>query len=94
MNEGEKGEPVRLPPCPPKRKGAETTDTCQGMEELLILLWNYIIEVQDIIAELRALAHVEQDADINPAAQAKTPAQMIAEIVDQAKGNPIRVGDA
>lgn len=62
------------------------------MEELLTLLWNYVIEIQDIIAELRALAHEEQEADLNPAV--KTPAQMIAEIVDQAKGNPIRVGDA
>lgn len=83
----------KVSPCPPKRKGAETTDTCSGMEELLVLLWNYIIEVQDIVAELRALAHVEQDADLNPAMEAKTPAQIIAEIVDQAKGNPIRVGD-
>ena len=63
------------------------------MEELLVLLWNYVIEVQDIIAELRALAHVEQEADLNPAVQAKTPAEILAEIVDQAKGSPIRVGD-
>ncbi len=64
------------------------------MEELLVLLWNYIIEVQDIVAELRALAHVEQDSDLNPAAQAKTAAQILAEIIDEAKGQPIRVGDS
>ena len=63
------------------------------MEELLVLLWNYIIEVQDIIAELRALAHVERDADLNPAVQAKTPTEILSEIIDQAKGNPLRVGD-
>lgn len=90
MNEGER-ENRQGSPCPPKRKGAKTTDDNKRLlSEYITLLWEYVIEVQDIIATIRALAdNPEYSATIADLLRVKKPAQIIREMVDDAKGAPI-----
>lgn len=91
MCEGEKGEPARLPPCPPKRKGVTNTDTKALLREDVAILWNYIIEVQDLIAEIRALLDNPESPGVAAMLRAgKTPEEILDEMVARAKGDPIR----
>lgn len=94
MDEGEKGEPARLPPCPPKRKGANTTNK-ELLKEYVTILWNYVIEVQDLVAELMAVIDETGTTPDSIAAQLRagqTPAQILDDMIAKAKGDPIRAG--
>ena len=63
------------------------------LSEYVALLWEYVIEVQDIIATIRALVdNPEYSATIADLLRVKKPAQIIREMVDDAKGAPICAG--
>ena len=91
MYEGGKGEPARLPPVPPKRKGAKNTDNIKLLREDLRILWNYVIEVQDLIAEIVALVDNPDEPSVPALLRAgQKPEQILADMVAAAKGDPIR----
>ena len=83
----------KVSPCPPERKGAKTTDNVQAIKETLALLWNYVIEVQDLIADLRELCHDDEEIVLAPYPAGLRPADIIAAMIEEAKGAPMRVGD-
>ena len=65
----------------------------QAIKETLALLWNHIIEVQDLIADLRALCHDDEEIALNPYPPGQRPADIIAAMIQAAKEAPLRVGN-
>ena len=86
-----KGGTGKVTPCPPKRKGAKNTDNVTLLREDLRILWNYIIEVQDLVAEIVALADNPNDPRVPALLRAgQKPEQILADMIAAAKGDPIR----
>ena len=80
------------PPCPGgKKKGAEKTENTGLLKEDLRILWNYIIEVQDLVAEIIALADNPNEPSVPALLHAgQKPEQILADMIAAAKGDPIR----
>lgn len=92
MNEGER-ENRQGSPLPPKRKGAKTTDNINLLREDLRILWNYIIEVQDLIAEIVALVDNPDEPSVPALLRAgQKPEQILADMIAAARRDPIRAG--
>lgn len=67
------------------------TDTKALLREDVAILWNYVIEVQDLIAEIRALIDNPENPGITTMLRAgKTPEEILDEMIAKAKGDPIR----
>lgn len=84
----------KVSPCPPKRKGAKTTNK-ELLKEYVTILWNYVIEVQDLVAELMAVIDETGTTPDSVAAKLRagqTPAQILDDMIAVAKGDPIRAG--
>lgn len=63
------------------------------IREDLRILWNYIIEVQDLVAELVALVDNPNEPSVPALLRAgQTPEQILADMIAAARGDPIRAG--
>lgn len=87
-----KGGTGKVTPCPPKRKGAKNTDSNVNLlREDLRILWNYVVEVQDLIAEIIALADNPDEPSVPALLRAgQKPEEILADMIAAAKGDPIR----
>lgn len=84
-----------MPPPSPlsrrERKGAKNTDNIKLLREDLRILWNYVIEVQDLIAEITALVDNPNEPSVPALLRAgQKPEQILADMVAAARGDPIR----
>lgn len=62
------------------------------LREDVAILWNYIIEVQDLIAEIRTILDGgEYERGVTQLLRAgQTPQQILDDMIAAAKGDPIR----
>lgn len=63
------------------------------MADFVTLLWNYLIEIQDITATLRALVdNPNHDTTLAELLKVRTPAQIIQEMAEEARREPVCAG--